>query len=214
MAATAADGAPPAAFYAAALEGAPLDAILDDGRAVPVPTTRWLGEVRAADRAVLDRVVEPVLDVGCGPGRHVAHLNAQGVLALGIDASRAAVRRARDRGAAVVQSDVFGPVPAAGSWHTALVLDGNVGIGGDPVRLLRRVRELVCPGGAIVVELAPPGGPTGPVRVRLSSRGAVSAPLPWATVSADEVNRIAAAAALQVMDLFSSERRWFAMLRR
>ena len=216
MAATAdlAAGAPPGAFYAAALEGARLHAVLDDGRAVPLPTARWLGELGEADRAVLAQAVGPVLDVGCGPGRHVAHLTAHGVLALGIDASRPAVRSARERGAAVVWSDVFGTVPAAGSWHTALVLDGNIGIGGDPVRLLRRVRELVAPGGRILLELEPPGTPTGPLEVRLRCGDAVSAPLPWATVGADRVSRIASQTALRVMDLFCSERRWFAMLRR
>ena len=31
-------------------------------------------------------------------------------------------------------------VPGEGRWHTALLADGNIGIGGDPVALLRRVR--------------------------------------------------------------------------
>jgi len=209
-----ADGAPAAGFYAAALAGAPLRAVVAGDRAVAVPTARWLGPVEPADVAVLARAVGPVLDVGCGPGRHVAHLARQGVTALGIDASRAAVRHARERGAPVVHGDVFGPVPGAGSWHSALVLDGNVGIGGDPVRLLGRVRQLVCPGGRVLVELSPPGAPSGPLAVRLEAAGVRSAPLPWATVAADAVRRIAAASALQVMDSFCAHGRWFATLRR
>jgi hypothetical protein len=34
-----------------------------------------------------------------------------------------------------------------------LLLDGNIGIGGDPHRLLRRVRELLTPTGRLLVEL-------------------------------------------------------------
>ena len=58
----------------------------------------------AADEAVLDRAQAPVLDVGCGPGRHVLALARRGHLALGVDiapgrrARRPAARRAGDRG--------------------------------------------------------------------------------------------------------------------
>ena len=59
--------------------------------------------------------------------------------------------------------DVFGPLPGEGRWDTALLADGNIGIGGDPVALLARVRELLAPEGRVVVDLAAPGrrGPTG-----------------------------------------------------
>ena len=36
------------------------------------------------------------------------------------------------RGATVLQRDIFGPLPGEGRWGTALLFDGNVGIGGDP----------------------------------------------------------------------------------
>ncbi len=52
---------------------------------------------------------------------------------------------------------MFAPLPGEGRWGTALLADGNIGIGGDPVALLRRLREVLDPRGRIVVELAAPG---------------------------------------------------------
>ncbi|WP_205698234.1 methyltransferase domain-containing protein [Conexibacter sp. SYSU D00693] len=208
------EGGEPATFFAAALAGAPLQARMPDGRAIPVPVARWTGAVQDADDTVLARVVEPVIDVGCGPGRHVAALVARGVLALGIDASRVAVRHARRRGAPALHRDVFGAVPAAGTWHTALLLDGNIGIGGDPVRLLERLGELLSPSGQVLAEVAAPGTPTGTVAVRLECAGARSAPLRWATVAVDGVARVAAAAGLRVVETVRGEDRFFVALAR
>ena len=60
----------------------------------------------------------------------------------------------------------------ARAWRTILLLDGNIGIGGAPVALLRRAGELLAPDGRIVVETDPPGAPTHRVRVRLEAPGA------------------------------------------
>ena len=46
--------------------------------------------------------------------------------------------------------------PTPGRWRSALLLDGNIGIGGRPARLLARIASLLAPGGAILVELAGP----------------------------------------------------------
>ena len=64
-----------------------------------LPLARWLGPAGAVDERVLERARGPVLDVGCGPGRHVHALARRGVLALGVDVSPVAVRLARARGA-------------------------------------------------------------------------------------------------------------------
>ena len=58
-------------------------------------------------------------------------------------ASTSCRRRSRltqDRGAAALCRDVFDPLPARDAGPRALLADGNVGIGGDPVALLRRIR--------------------------------------------------------------------------
>jgi SAM-dependent methyltransferase len=198
----------------ATLYGGALHARLDDGTTIPLDLDRWLGPATAADRTVLDRAVGPVLDVGCGPGRHVRALAARGVPAMGVDASPHVVRFARSRGAEVVQASVFGAVPGAGEWGSALLLDGSVGIGGEPVALLRRVRALLRPGGCALVEAEPPGTATRAVRVRLERRdGGVGAPFPWALVGADAVPDLAGAAGFGTAIRWRSHDRWFAELR-
>jgi hypothetical protein len=54
-----------------------------DGRVLPLDLDRWLGPITPEDQAVLDLVRGPVLDVGCGPGRHVLALAERGTMALG-----------------------------------------------------------------------------------------------------------------------------------
>ena len=68
------------------------------GLSAPLPLRRWLAPADAADLLALEPVVPPVLDVGCGPGRLLAALAAQGRAATGIDISPVAVRLARRRG--------------------------------------------------------------------------------------------------------------------
>ena len=101
---------------------------------------------------------DPVLDVGCGPGRIVAALAAEGRIALGVDPSPAAIAEAARRAPRAAPS-VFDPLPGERRWGTVLLLDGNVGIGGDPVALLARAAWLLRPGGVVVAEVDPPGRP-------------------------------------------------------
>lgn len=195
--------------------GPPPDARLRlvDGRTEPLPLERWLGPIDAGDAAVLARAAPPVLDVGCGPGRHSAALRAAGRAALGVDLSPVAVRLAHARGAAAISRSIFADVPGAGAWRTILLLDGNIGIGGAPVGLLRRVAALLAPGGTTIVEVDPPGAGTYRTRVRLEAPGAVSEWFAWARVAADGIARIATEAGFVVDDLITVEERRFAWLR-
>jgi SAM-dependent methyltransferase len=202
-----------AALYADGLRGAPLRMRRADGASLPVDLARWLGAVDAADETVLARVTGPALDVGCGPGRHVRELARRGVLALGVDVSPDAARLALARGAPVLCASVFGPVPGAGTWRTALLLDDNLGIGGEPVRLLRCVRELLAPDGRVLVEAMAPGTPTRVERVRLEADGVVSPAFRWATVGTDALPALAREAGLTVVERWSAQGRWFAELR-
>jgi SAM-dependent methyltransferase len=185
---------------------------LVDGRTEPLPLERWLGPIDAADAAVLERAVPPVLDVGCGPGRHSAALRAAGKPALGVDLSPVAVRLARGRGAAAIARSIFADVPGTGRWRTALLLDGNIGIGGDPAGLLRRVATLLAPGGTAIVELGAPGSGTDRTRVRIEAPGAVSEWFGWARVAVDDIDRIAAEVGLAVGKAMAVDGRWFASL--
>jgi SAM-dependent methyltransferase len=207
-----------AAVTAAELYGATLrrrgTLILRDeaGAARPVPLDAWLGAAGAVDERVLARARGPVLDVGCGPGRHVHALARRGVLAVGVDVSPVAVGLARGRGATVLEASIFGRLPGARSWSTALLLDGNIGIGGRPDALLRRLVALLAPDGIVLVELEPPG--TGVVcgRVRLEDGRATSDWFAWARVGVDAIATPAGAAGLRVAARWQDEGRWFAAL--
>ncbi len=183
---------------------------LDGGGVEPLALQRWLGPVSAADARIADEARGPVLDVGCGPGRMLAALQARGTTAMGVDLSPVAVLFARRRGAHAVTGSIFAEVP--GTWATALLLDGNVGIGGDPVALLRRVGALLRPGGTAAVEVDAPGRPTRRERLRIEAAGTVSDWFPWARVGVDGVAAVAGAAGLAVERVEAHERRWFAWL--
>lgn len=123
-----------------------------DGWLLPLEVERWCARADAVDLTVLARCEGTVLDVGCGPGRLVAELAARGRPALGIDVSEAAVEHTARLGGQALRRSVFEPLPGEGRWDTALLLDGNVGIGGDPAALLRRVSQLLAPAGLLIVE--------------------------------------------------------------
>jgi SAM-dependent methyltransferase len=182
-----------------------------DGRLDALPLARWLGGADAADAAILARASAPVLDIGCGPGRHLAALDGRG---LGVDLSPVAVRIARGRGVDAVLGSVFDHVPGAGTWATALLLDGNIGIGGAPAALLARARELLWTRGRLLVELAPPGAVTRRTRLRLEAPGATSEWFAWATVGVEGIDAIAAAAGFVRTERLEAEGRWFVALRR
>jgi SAM-dependent methyltransferase len=168
----------------------------------------------AHELALLTQLDGPVLDVGCGPGRLVAALTARGVPALGIDLAPLAVDLAVARAAPVLAHSVFDRVPGEGRWPTVLLFDGNIGIGGEPRDLLRRVAELLAPRGVAVVELEPPGVASRKSTARLDLGIGVTGWLPWARVSVDDAERLAAAAGLAMTRARWEGERWFAWLRR
>jgi SAM-dependent methyltransferase len=160
----------------------------DDGEVRHLPVRKWLGGRHADDdfdRAVLKLCEGPTIDLGCGPGRLVKELIQRGVPALGVDQSATAVRIARRSGAPVLRRDVFEPLPGTGRWQTVLLADGNVGLGGDPLRVLRRSAELLKRGGRCVVEFEAvvTGIRTG--MVRLESSRTIGPWFRWASVGID-----------------------------
>lgn len=184
-----------------------------DGSVAPLALDRYLSAADATDELILESVAGPVLDVGCGPGRHLRALTRRGVFALGVDLSTVAVSLAVGGGANAIVGSVFDELPGAGTWRTALLLDGNIGIGGAPVRLLQRLGGLLCDEGELLVELDPPGSSSGPMEVRLESAGSVSSWFPWARVACGEIEAVAAAAGFTARE-WESAGRWFAQLRR
>lgn len=182
----------------------------EDGRSLPLDVDRWRDAPNRDELAFLAGFAEPLLDIGCGPGRVPAALAAAGRLTLGIDMAPAAVAESAQRGAPVLRRDVFARLPGEGRWGTTLLLDGNIGIGGDPVALLRRCGELLRPGGQVVAELASPGQPTSSLRVRIEHELDAGPWFDWATVGVDDWAQIVCEAGLTPAGTEPADHRWFA----
>jgi SAM-dependent methyltransferase len=183
-----------------------------DGTVLPLALEQFTAPADATDELVLSTLRGPVLDVGCGPGRHLHALARRGVFALGVDLSPVAVRLARGRGGNAIVGSIFDVLPGARSWRSALLLDGNIGIGGSPLRLLRRVRALLSDRGVVLVELEGPDVRSARTLARLETAGGSSAWFPWALVSAPDVGPLAEAAGFSSESLWREGGRWFARL--
>jgi SAM-dependent methyltransferase len=186
----------------------------DTGADLRLPARRWFHAADAVELRALSTVEGPVLDIGCGPGRHVAALAERAIPVLGIDITPGALVHARRRAIPVLERCVFDHVPGAGRWRSALLLDGNIGIGGDPVQLVRRASELLAPGGRILVELGSPGTTRLRTRVRFEIDGAPGPWFDWAQVGVDAAGDVAAAADLALAPPWRDGDRWFAWIDR
>jgi SAM-dependent methyltransferase len=190
----------------------PIELVDERGVTHSLPLDRWLGTPAPEDKEVIARAQPPVLDVGCGPGRHVLALAQAGIPALGVDVAPSAVSIARSRGACVLERSIFDRIPAAGRWGSALLLDGNAGIGGDPGALLSRVAALLRPGGTILIELEPPGVPSGAAQACIRTGTRTSPWFPWARVSVDDLAPLAAGCGVGVRSTWERGGRWFGWL--
>ncbi len=174
-----------------------------DYRTAELPVGRWLADCGddPCDAALAARCEGPVIDLGCGPGRFVAWLTRRDVAALGIDQSAVAIQLAERRGATVLRGDVFDALPREGWWQTALLADGCIGLGGDPLRLLNRCRALLRDGGHCVVEFAPAvTGVTKTVQ-RLETDDAVGPWFEWTTVGLDALEEFGQRVSLRLKDV-------------
>jgi hypothetical protein len=119
------------------------------------------------------------------------------VRALGVDISRVAHEQCRRRGVPMVRRDVFAPLPDEGRWRHVLLADGNIGIGGDPLRLLRRAVALLGPGGTVLVETDPNPAARWSGTARFHTAEGAGPPLPWAVLGADALREVAATVGLE-----------------
>ncbi|MFD8469700.1 class I SAM-dependent methyltransferase [Streptomyces cyaneofuscatus] len=212
--------------YANALRNGrgPLFLRRSDGWLLPLEVERWCSDAGAADLSALHRCEGPVLDIGCGPGRLVAELTALGHRALGIDVSEAAVARTRRIGGSALLRSVFDPLPGEGRWGTLLLVDGNIGIGGDPAALLDRAADLLSTGGLLIAETSPldidervqvllDDGRRAPAE-KAGPPGPADRPFPWARIGTPALLRYAGACGWRPADQWSAEGRAFVSLRR
>jgi SAM-dependent methyltransferase len=198
----------------ATLDGRPaaLRLVRVDGSARVHDVERWVAGADDVDERMLDRCAGPTIDLGCGPGRLVEALALRGVPALGVDVSPDAIGVALVRGAMVLRRDLFRPLPGEGRWGSAILADGNIGIGGDPVRLMRRVARLVGADGRAVVELSVDDlDSRGPVRLAVGG-GPLSSAFAWAEVGAPALVRLAAATGWHPREIWDDAGRRFALL--
>lgn len=184
----------------------------DSGHILPMQGERWLGRAQLADLQLLAQAEAPVLDIGCGPGRHVQALAERGTHVLGIDLSPAAVALCRRKGLAVLEGSIFGFVPDAGKWGAALLLDGNIGIGGDPIGLLDRVKSLLRPGGRVIAEVSDEVPSCATMRVRLELDGDAGPWFDWAALDVHGLRRAADAVGLQLVEFLELDGRLFGIL--
>ncbi|GAA0445735.1 methyltransferase type 12 [Acrocarpospora corrugata] len=199
-------------LYSQSLAGTATQIEHVDGTVEPLEAARWFEPIDG-DEALLSRCVSPTLDVGSGPGRLTATLARRGVTALGIDITPHAVQLTRRAGGFALCRDVFDHVPGSGRWATLLLADGNIGIGAHPDALLRRARQLIRPGGSVLVELETPETTSRVERVRLRRADAVGDWFGWARVSAGDIARLAQAAGFATTERWQEAGRWFAALR-
>lgn len=184
-----------------------------DDQALPLDVGRWSAEADDVDALVVSRCEPPVIDLGCGPGRMVRALTRSGRAALGVDMSAVAVATSLAAGGPALRRLVADRLPAEGRWGTALLMDSNLGIGGDAVALLRRCRELVEPGGLIICEVDPEPERHEVHQVVLRTAAVASVPMAWSRVGAAALTRLAASLDLVLHEEWVAGGRAFVALR-
>lgn len=197
--------------FSHALRGEPCFLVAPGVGRVQLPVHDWNRHADSGDRHLLELCEGATLDIGCGPGRLTTELAARGHITLGIDIVGESVGQTRRRGGTALRRDIFDDIPGEGRWQTALLADGNIGIGGDPVRLLNRVRRILAPGGRAVVELAT-ADRTSTLRAHLECACGDSQSFAWGLVSIDDLPAIAARAGFQATRRASWAGRQFVVL--
>lgn len=173
----------------------------------------WCAPAAAPERALLKGLRGPILDVGCGPGRMLTAATDMGLKAIGVDTSEMAVQHARARGAVALNSSIFDPLPQEGRWGSALLLDGNIGIGGNVAALLARLAQLLEGQGSILVEVDPrPDLDLTYQAVLEDAAGNVSERFAWSRVGSGALAVHAAGAGWRVGTTVGFEQRVFCRL--
>ena len=119
----------------------------------------------------------------------------------------------RRRGGTAIRRDLFAPLPAEGSWEQILLTDGNIGIGGNPVRILRRAarpprarrhrhRRDRSRGNCVLLRTA-----------ALETERHLGHWFPWSRMGADALDVIAHAAGFMVTHVVDIHDRMIAVLR-
>jgi len=171
----------------------------DGSGAATMNAARWSADADATDLSLLAGVSGPLLDIGCGPGRMVRAAMDLGLSAVGIDVSATAVGIAVAAGLPVLNRSVFAPIPLEGRWETLLLVDGNIGIGGDAQAMMLRCATLLAVGGILVIEVsADPDHDLSYQGTLEDAEGHRSDSFPWAEIGARALQPHAEVAGLRL----------------
>lgn len=111
---------------------------------------------RLASRLLASLGVHPpaeILEAGCGWGLNLAALEESGYRAAGLDVSRRSLERLERPGRRLIEADLTQPLPPAReSFDAVLALDVIEHLDDDRAAV-RRLAELVRPGGAVVISV-------------------------------------------------------------
>lgn len=113
----------------------------------------------AAISAVLDRKPRTVLDLGCGEGWLANDLAGRGFEVLGVDAIPALIERAREGGKARFEIAGYQEIAESGlrGRRFDLIICNFALFGEESVpKLLKRIPDLLAPGGSFVVQTLHP----------------------------------------------------------
>lgn len=167
------------------------------------------------ERQAIDLVKGRILDVGCGAGRFLLHLQEKGFDVAGIDNSRGAVKVCKLRGLKNVRLrsiDEIGKFKP-GSFDTVIMMGNNFGLFGGlkkARRLLRQMHTITSAEGQIIAEAVDPyhtkeklhldyqkhnraqGRMSGQLRFRIRHQNIVGAWFDYLLVSQEEMRGILA----------------------
>ncbi len=210
----------------------------DDGRVDEHSSGIYFqSEPLSFEKSALAAISAPVLDIGCGAGRHLLWLRKKGLEAWGIDLSKGAVETCRLRGLEQVREhDIMSQVPPnfGFRFRTLTLFGNNVGIGGTfdgAVRLFRHLRALAEEGGTLILtgldltETRDPvhlryhennlakGRRRGELRMRLEYRGEKGPEIRWYHPERAEIEELATLSGWKPENSGAKDRFFWAVLR-
>ncbi|MEL6640841.1 MAG: methyltransferase domain-containing protein [Pseudomonadota bacterium] len=175
------------------------------------------------EAAALANAEGPLLDIGCGAGRHLLWAEAQSIVATGIDMSPGAVSCAMARGCReVIEGDVAAMDLGARQFATATLFGNNIGIGGSwegAVALLAAIGRVMRPEGRLALtslnvsrtenpqhlayhaKNTAAGVPKGELTMRIHYKDLVDPWIKWFHPQPEELRAIARNAGWHVADL-------------